>query len=325
MYLVGQSARRWLTAAGNSAQDPAATPAPSRSPRSPGGAADAFDLLHERNAAALVRQTFLLCGGRRLARRSAAHAFRLAWHHWPQVAVDPDPAGWVRAAAHRYALAPWRHFRLVHLPRRARAMRHVPPGDRALLDALLRLPRPYRAALLLHDGLGLSLGDTAAELEAGTAATSGRLRNARAALAEKVPELRDSPPERLPRVTALLVRQLAAPQPAPLPPPRRVRRSSEARTWCGTVAALGLTAAVVAAAVALVASDEERNVPPLRVPKPPSATLAPERQPGRLQPEAGAATLPTPLLTSPPTPPGKTDGPAPRRHAQGAGPFVVRA
>lgn len=317
-------------AAAASGVRPSASPAPSPSP-SPVGAADAFDLLHGRHAPALVRQTFLLCGGRGLSRRSVAHAFRLAWRRWPRVAVDADPAGWVRAEAHRHALAPWRHVRPVRYVRRVRAMRHVPPRDRALLDALLRLPRAYRGPLLLHDGLGLSLGDTAAEVEAGTAATAGRLRHARAALAARVPELRDAEaaPEELARVTALLVRQLAAPQPVTLRPARRLRRSAEVRSWCGTVGALGVAAALAVAAVALVASGEERNPPPLPVPKPPSVTLAPERQPGRLRPMADDAAPQVRhvrhvrrVLT---VPPANADGPAPRRYSRGAGPFAARA
>lgn len=297
---------------------PALSPSPSPSPV---GAADAFGLLYGRHAPALVRQTFLLCGGRGLSRRSVVHAFRLAWRRWPRVAVDADPAGWVRAEAHRHALAPWRHVRPVRFVRRVRAMRHVPPRDRALLDALLRLPRAYRGPLLLHDGLGLSLGDTAAEVEAGTAATAGRLRHARAALAARVPELRDAEaagPEELARVTALLVRELAAPQPVRLPPSRRARRSAEIRSWCGTAGALGVTVAVAVAAVALVASDEERNPPPLPVPKAPSATLLPERQPGRLRPaadDAAARTRQAPLAL-----PAHADGPAPRRQFAGNGP-----
>lgn len=302
--------------AGRSAEEepPRDPRAPSRSPVA---AADAFDLLYGGTAPALARQAFLLCGGSGPARRSVARAFRLAWRHWPRVAVDADPAGRVRAAAHRFALAPWRGPWPVHLVRRVRAMRHVPPGDRVLLDALLRLPPSYRAALLLHDGLGLSLGDTAAEVEAGTAATSGRLRHARAALAERVPVLRDAPPGELPGVTARLVRQLAAPQPVSLPSARHVRRSGEVRGWCVTAGALGLTVSVAATAFAVVASDGERNPPSLHVPKPPSATLGPERQPGRLQPLVGSGAL-----TGPPE---KSDGPAPRAWGEGAGPWVVRA
>lgn len=295
-------------------------------------AADVFDRLHERHAAALVRQTFLLCGGHRLARRSVAHAFRLAWRRWPQTAVDPDPAGWVRAAAHRHALAPWRHLGLVRLPRRLRAMRHVPPGDRALLDALLRLPLPYRAALLLHDGLGLSLGDTAAEVEAGTAAVSGRVRHARAALAGRVPELRGVPAEELPRVTALLVGQLAVPQPVPVPPARRVRHSSAARAWGRTLAALGAPAVLAAAGLALFVYTEQTNAPSAPVHKPPYATLAPERQPGRLQPmvrDGAPASRPPGGTNDGPVPRIRSEGPrsdvqGPRSRTGGTGPFVVR-
>lgn len=250
----------------------------------PTTAAGAFDLLHERNASSLTRQAFLLCGHRGLARRAVNHAFRLAWQRWPDVAVDPDPAGWVRAATYQYALAPWRHFRLLCLVRHARAMRNVPPRDRTLLDALLRLPLSYRAALVLCDGLGLSIADTAAEVEAGSSATEGRLRHARAALAERVPELRDAAPEELPALTALLVRQLAAPLPASLPSARLVRRRSTGRSWGTTAAAFGLTAAVAATGFALVASDDERNVAPTPVPKQPTATLAPGQQPARLAP-----------------------------------------
>ncbi|OEV28490.1 hypothetical protein AN219_20540 [Streptomyces nanshensis] len=119
-------------------------------------------------------------------------------------------------------------------------------------------------------------------------------------------------------MTALLVRQLAAPQPAPLPPGRRVRRSSEARTWCAALAGPVAAAALAAAAVALVVPEGQRNVPSLPVPKQPYSTLAPERQPGRLRPMVHDGALPA-------RPDGENDGPAPRRYAQGTGPFVVRA
>ncbi|WP_254666700.1 sigma factor-like helix-turn-helix DNA-binding protein [Streptomyces sp. WMMB 714] len=249
-----------------------------------GCAADVFDRLHDRHAPSLTRQVFLLCGRPSLARRSVGHAFRLAWQRWPEVAVDPDPAGWVRAAAYRYALAPWRNFRLSGPLRHARAMRNVPPGDRGLFDALLRLPPSYRAVVLLCDGLGLDPADAAAEVEASSAAAAGRLRRGRAALAERVPELRDAADGQLPALTAALLGQLAAPQPVTLPPAPRVRRLGALRSWGATAAALGLTASLAAAGFTLVASDDERNVPRLPVPKKPSATLAPDRQPGRLLP-----------------------------------------
>ncbi|WNF29049.1 helix-turn-helix domain-containing protein [Streptomyces sp. C11-1] len=223
--------------------DPAVPePAPARSPAlSP---AEAFDELYAGAAPALVRQTFLLTGRRSLARESVERAFQLAWHRWPEVAVDRDPVGWVRAAAYEYAMSPWHRLRRVH--------RHpdappTEPGKRALFDALLDLPPAYRRTLLLYDGVGLDLPETAAETEASTPAAAGRLMTARAAVAERLPELAEaaSPAEQ----SALLhdrLGGLARAEHVPVPPPARaVRTGSEnkAKLW---------TKAAIAGAVLLI-------------------------------------------------------------------------
>ncbi|MFF4348070.1 helix-turn-helix domain-containing protein [Streptomyces sp. NPDC001530] len=148
--------------------------------------AQAFDALYAFCAPALVRQTYLLTGRRELARESVERAFQLAWHRWPEVALDRDPAGWVRATAYEYALSPWHRMRPRH--------RHpeAPPADaadRALLDVLLKLPPAHRRTLLLYDGVGLDLPETAAETEASTPAAAKRLLHAREAVAARLPEL----------------------------------------------------------------------------------------------------------------------------------------
>ncbi|AOP50217.1 RNA polymerase sigma factor [Streptomyces lydicus] len=144
-------------------------------------AATAFDDLHSRHAAGLTRQAYLLTGRPELARRAVERGFRLAWQRWPQVAVDPDPAGWVRATVHEGALTPWQ--RLLPWLRTARTAQEVPPSvapaDRALLTAVLRLPAPYRRMLVLHDGVGLGLYEAAIEVEASTPAAASRLAHAR--------------------------------------------------------------------------------------------------------------------------------------------------
>lgn len=209
--------------------------------------AEAFDELYARNAPGLVRQAYLLTGRRGLARESVERAFQLAWQRWPEVAVDRDPAGWVRAAAYEYAMSPWHRLRRTH--------RHpdappTEPGKRALFDALLDLPPAYRRTLLLYDGVGLDLPETAAETEASTPAAAGRLMTARAAVARQLPELAaaDSPAEQ----SALLhdrLGGLARAEHVPVPPPARaVRTGSEnkARLWtraaiAGVVLLIGVT------------------------------------------------------------------------------------
>uniref|UniRef100_UPI003D7238E0 DNA-directed RNA polymerase sigma-70 factor n=1 Tax=Streptomyces sp. YPW6 TaxID=2840373 RepID=UPI003D7238E0 len=230
--------------------------------------AEAFDALYAGTAPGLVRQTYLLTGRRALARESVERAFELAWHRWPEVAVDRDPGGWVRAAAYEYAMSPWHRLRRAH--------RHpdappTEPGKRALFDALLDLPPAYRRTLLLYDGVGLDLPETAAETEASTPAAAGRLLTARAAVAERLPDLKGSgsPAEQ----SALLhdrLGGLARAEHVPVPRPARAVRTgseSKARLWTrSAVAGVALLIAVTGLTLHTAPTHYEPPIsPPERV------------------------------------------------------------
>lgn len=214
----------------------------------------AFDALYAFCTPALVRQTYLLTGRRELARESVERAFQLAWHRWPEVAVDRDPAGWVRATAYEYALSPWHRLRPRH--------RHpeAPPADaadRALLDVFLKLPPMHRRTLLLYDGIGLDLPETAAETEASTPTAANRLLNAREAVAERLPELA-APDELHRRLTTL-----AATERLRAAKPRTVRYGSEhrARTW--TRAAIAFTVLLIGATSLTLRTAPDHYEPPM--------------------------------------------------------------
>ncbi|MFE6591302.1 helix-turn-helix domain-containing protein [Streptomyces sp. NPDC057781] len=216
--------------------------------------AQAFDALYEFGAPALVRQTFLLTGRRELARESVERAFQVAWEHWPEVARDRDPVGWVRAAAYEYALSPWQRFRLRH--------RHpepppADPGDRTLLNTLLRLPPPHRRTLLLYDGVGLGLPETAAETEASTPATANRLLHAREAIAHRLPELAD--PEVLHRRLA----ELASTERLRAARPPTVRMGSERRARFLTRAAIAFTVALIGTTALTLRTAPTHYEPPV--------------------------------------------------------------
>ncbi|GAA5212798.1 helix-turn-helix domain-containing protein [Streptomyces thinghirensis] len=216
--------------------------------------AQAFDALYEFGAPALVRQTFLLTGRRELARESVERAFQVAWEHWPEVARDRDPVGWVRAAAYEYALSPWQRFRLRH--------RHpepppADPGDRTLLNTLLRLPPPHRRTLLLYDGVGLGLPETAAETEASTPATANRLLHAREAIAHRLPELAD--PEVLHRRLA----ELASSERLRAARPPTVRMGSERRARFLTRAAIAFTVALIGTTALTLRTAPTHYEPPV--------------------------------------------------------------
>ncbi|MFB6834904.1 helix-turn-helix domain-containing protein [Streptomyces hydrogenans] len=244
--------------------DPAPEPAPAPEPEpvpvaargpEPAGLTpeEAFDALYGHAASGLVHQTYLLTGRRRLSQEAVEHAFHHAWEHWPEVAVDADPVGWVRAAAYEYALSPWHRLRRTH--------KHpdAPPteaGRRALLGALLDLPAPYRRTVLLYDGLGLDLPETAAETEASTPAAANRLLYAHAEIGRRVPELAD--PEALQRRLAALVAEAPS---ATLPVARTVRGGSERRNRRLTRAVVGVTAALVCVTALTAVTAPTRYIP----------------------------------------------------------------
>ncbi|WP_280849765.1 MULTISPECIES: RNA polymerase subunit sigma-70 [unclassified Streptomyces] len=223
-------------------------------PATPLTPAQAFDALYAFCAPALVRQTYLLTGRRELARESVERAFQLAWQRWPEVAVDRDPAGRVRIMAYEYALSPWHRFR----PRyRSPEAPVADPADRALMDVLLTLPPSQRRTLLLYDGVGLDLPETAAETEASTPATACRLMNARSAVADRLPDLAD-PSDLHERMVSLASRErLRAAQPP------TVRTASERRARFWTRAAIAFTVALIGTTALTLRTAPTHYVPPV--------------------------------------------------------------
>ncbi|MFJ4929275.1 helix-turn-helix domain-containing protein [Streptomyces sp. NPDC088736] len=237
--------------------------------------AEAFDELYGFCAPALLRQTYLLTGRRELARESVERAFQTAWQRWPEVAVDRDPAGWVRAVAYEYALSPWHRVR----PR----YRHAEPppadaADRALLSVLLDLPPMHRRTLLLYDGVGLDLPETAAETEASTPAAANRLLHARETVATRLPEL--AAPEELHRRLA----EIAGTERLRAGKPFLIRWASERRALHWTRAAMAFTAVFIGITSLTLKAAPDHYEPPLA----PGATvsgLPPKVAPGPLSHE----------------------------------------
>lgn len=214
--------------------------------------AQAFDALYAYAAPSLVRQAYLLTGRRALSQESVERAFHHAWERWPEVAVDRDPVGWVRAAAHEYAMSPWHRLRGHRI--RVPAGRHGGPAAPALQDALLELPPAHRRTLLLYDGLGLDLPETAAETEASTPTTARRLLHARETLAERLPEL-GGDTEAVAGRLGVLAETVVPPAIAPA---RAVRRGGERRARVRTRAAVAFTALIVGATGFTVATAPTR-------------------------------------------------------------------
>ncbi|MGP3773803.1 helix-turn-helix domain-containing protein [Streptomyces sp. SDT5-1] len=236
--------------------------------------AEAFDALYTHTAPFLVRQTYLLTGRRILARESVERAFQQAWQQWPTVAVDPDPAGWVRAAAYEYAMSPWHGLRP---GKRQPEAPPADPADRELLGVLLDLPPVYRRTLLLYDGVGLDLPETAAETEASTPAAANRILHAREEIARKLPDL--AVPEQLHR----RLTELASAEQLDATGSTVVRSGGERRTRFWTRAAVAFTVFIIGA-TALTVRVAPTHYEPVPAPGSPIAGVPPLTGPEPLTP-----------------------------------------
>ncbi|MER6320343.1 helix-turn-helix domain-containing protein [Streptomyces sp. NPDC001581] len=240
------------------AAEPVAHPAA----RPAAGPAADFDALYDHAAPALARQTYLLTGRRTLALKAVERAFTRAWARWPEVATDPDPVGWVRAVAYDYALSPWHRFRRAH---RRQDAPPADPADRVLLAAVLALPTRHRRTVMLYDGVGLDLPDTAAETEASTPTAGIRLVHAHADLADRIPELAEVPPEKQSALLRDLFTALRPAAPLDPRPAAAVRGGGERRVRLWSRGALGLTA-VIATATGYTAMTAPTHYEPPQAP-----------------------------------------------------------
>jgi RNA polymerase sigma-70 factor (ECF subfamily) len=143
-----------------------------------------FDALYRTCRDRLVTQLLALSGDRFDAADAVQEAFLRAWVRWDRIATYDDPEGWVRCVAYHLAVSRWRQARRLVL--RATAGRddyEMPTDQLMVINALKALPLSQRKAIVLHHLGGLSVDETAAELQAPVGTVKSWLYRGRARLA----------------------------------------------------------------------------------------------------------------------------------------------
>jgi RNA polymerase sigma-70 factor, ECF subfamily len=162
----------------------------------------------------VVGQLRLLTGDLASAEDIAQEAFVRAASRWRQLARYDQPEAWVRRTAFRLAIdllrRARRHRRLLErLGARAEPDVELHPQDRAVVEALLRLPLPQREVLVLHHCLDLPVEAVAAQTGVSVGTVKSRLSRGR----ERLAELLQPDPSR------------EVPEPAPQPVPEEDRHA----------------------------------------------------------------------------------------------------
>ncbi len=135
----------------------------------------------------LVGQVFALTGDLAAAEDAVQEAMIRAASHWGRIERYHAPEVWVRRVAVRLALNGFRRAR-----RQAAMLARLgpppsvvslDPEDRALVEALAKLPRKYREVLVLHHLADLTVEQVSRQLGTPTGTVKGRLVEGRRRLA----------------------------------------------------------------------------------------------------------------------------------------------
>ncbi len=115
-----------------------------------------FELLYQRDYAAVVGLVYGLTGSRWVAEDLAQEAFLRAHRDWPRVEAMDSPGGWVRRVALNLARSRWRRLRIETMARlRTDSEAHSAhidpdPESEVFWDEVRRLPARQAQAIALH-------------------------------------------------------------------------------------------------------------------------------------------------------------------------------
>ena len=142
-----------------------------------------FDDFYLATRQALLSQLTAMTLDRELAADTVQEAYARAWQRWARVSQLEDPRAWVRTVAWRLAIS---HFRrrsvVVRLLGRVDAGVSGEPAFEVALDVVagLRVLSPeHRRVLVLHEMVGMSVREVAAETGVAEGTVKSRLSRAR--------------------------------------------------------------------------------------------------------------------------------------------------
>lgn len=140
----------------------------------------AFEAIFRESFAPVARSAYLVMGDWEAATEVAQDAFVQLLLHWRMVSGYDNPGAWVRRVAIRRAVrARWRDRRARGNGARSGLEAGAPEVSVDLRQALLRLSRTQRAAVVLHYLHDLPVKDVAAVLGCGEATAKTHLHRAR--------------------------------------------------------------------------------------------------------------------------------------------------
>lgn len=121
------------------------------------------------------------------AEECVAEAFARAISRWDRICRYEDPEGWIRRVAVNVARSRWRRLRrMVSAHLRPPETAPLSEDHVALMNALRKLPRPQRDAIVLHYLVDMSVDEVAIHQRVPVGTVKARLSRGRRALARQL-------------------------------------------------------------------------------------------------------------------------------------------
>ena len=144
----------------------------------------------------LQGQAYALTGSRELAQDLTQEALFRAWRNWDKVVVFENPEAWTRKVLHNLCIASWQKTRRQPSKHEAVVHSQIPEPHEEIATAMRSLPAVQARALLLHDGLGMTVSEVAEELKAPEGTVKSWLSRSRKVVASRLERIDREPTER---------------------------------------------------------------------------------------------------------------------------------
>jgi len=153
------------------------------------GTETAFDAFFNDSWPRLQSQAYVLTGSIEQAQDLTHETLVRAWRQWDRVSVLDNPEAWARKVLHNLCIGSWRKSQRQRSKHEVTSHAEIPDSHMEIAQAMRSLPGPQARALLLHDGLGMTVGEVALELGVPHGTVKSWLSRSRKVVAERMGRL----------------------------------------------------------------------------------------------------------------------------------------
>jgi RNA polymerase sigma-70 factor, ECF subfamily len=155
-----------------------------------------FDSFFDASWRKLQGQAYVLTGSREVAQDLTQEALLRAWSHWDSVSTMENPEAWTRKVLQNLCIESWRKTLRRSPKAEPEAHAEIPDTHAEIAQAMRSLPGAQAKALLLHDGLGMTISEVASELEVPEGTVKSWLSRTRKLVARRLDQLDQDPTRR---------------------------------------------------------------------------------------------------------------------------------